>query len=155
MDFEASGLSKESYPIEVGLTNGESSFSALIKPMGHWTHWDKNAERVHTLDQSKLTSDGIKATTVANILNAILEGTTVFCDSIEWDGFWLNVLFSDTAIHRRFEISDIKELLIEDEKLERYLERKAYIEQSPQHISHRALNDANVIHSSLLHAIHH
>ena len=34
LDFEASGLSKQSYPIEVGVTNGSQSFETLIQPFG-------------------------------------------------------------------------------------------------------------------------
>ena len=149
IDFEASGLSKKSYPIEVGLTNGIIEYSALIKPLPHWQYWDWLAQSVHRIPRHKILSAGQAAEDVANELNKRLAGEVVYCDSIEWDGFWLNVLFTDIAMSPKFEILDIKELLISDDKAESYFEEKARLEMSGEFRSHSALDDARVIRQSL------
>ena len=41
LDFEASSLSKDSYPIEVGWAGEDGSTEAhLIRPAPDWTDWD-------------------------------------------------------------------------------------------------------------------
>lgn len=66
IDFEASGLSKKIYPIEVGLTNGETNYQALINPMAHWTHWDFTAQAVHHIPRSRLATEGTNPDEVSN-----------------------------------------------------------------------------------------
>jgi hypothetical protein len=45
LDFEASSLAKDSYPIEVGwvFEGGTGAESWLIRPAPDWTDWDPNA----------------------------------------------------------------------------------------------------------------
>lgn len=60
MDFEASALTLDSYPIEVGVaiaTTPSSSietWSSLIAPAPDWdlaSHWDPDAERIHGISR--------------------------------------------------------------------------------------------------------
>lgn len=118
IDFEASGLSRKSYPIKVGVTNGDTKYSALIKPMPHWDYWDSAAQSVHNISRKELSSIGQPSSVVAVELNNILENNIVYCDCIEWDGFWGNVLFSDNALTMKFEMRDIRELLTEDPQIQ-------------------------------------
>lgn len=58
IDFEASGLSKKSYPIEAGITNGAVHYTALIKPMSHWRYWEAEAEKVHNIAHDEIMKNG-------------------------------------------------------------------------------------------------
>lgn len=145
IDFEASGLSKQSYPIEVGITNGDTEYSSLIKPMEHWLHWDYSAQAIHHLGRPRLVSDGKDALVVAQELLELIGNESVYCDSVQWDGHWMNVLFSDNSLSRLFELLDIKNLLDDSDILDVYLKAKNRIEASGAYTMHNALDDARVI----------
>ena len=150
IDFEASGLSRLSYPIEVGLTNGCTDYQALIKPMRHWNYWSDEAESVHKISRTQIQRKGIEPAQVAQELNHRLSGKVAYCDSVQWDGFWCNILYADNAIHCKFEIRDISELITDsDEKLSTFLAERAKLEQSGQVTLHRALDDAKIIRTAL------
>ena len=154
MDFEASGLSPLSYPIEVGLTNKNIHYQTLIYPMKHWTHWCTKAQDVHSISENQLLQKGKKSIDVARELNTLIDKDTVYCDSVWWDRFWCNVLFSDNGIHQNFEIRDIKEILMTSEPLMvSYINAKTVLEKSGDFRVHRALDDAKIIHASLKEAM--
>ena len=78
IDFEASALSIESYPIEVGIaimanaTADIEIWSTLIKPAPHWNmraQWDPDAERIH-VRCAQATSAGIVFFAVATANSA-------------------------------------------------------------------------------------
>ncbi|WP_445361855.1 hypothetical protein ACJJIL_10075 [Microbulbifer sp. EKSA005] len=150
IDFEASGLSKQSYPIEVGLCSETVEYQALIKPMPHWSYWSDDAESIHNISRSKLESEGIDPTTVAYSLNRILSGQVVYCDALQWDSFWCNALFSDTGIHQAFELRDIQELIGGSENhLRAFINEREKLEDSDKFTVHRALDDAKIIRKAL------
>ncbi len=154
IEFEASGLNPLSYPIEVGLTNGDSNYQSLILPLPHWKHWCKKAQGVHGINRDILLKEGNSSIVVANNLNALLEGKTIYCDSVRWDSFWCNVLFSDNGIHQKFKILDVNELLLASYSLaESYLQIKIQLEKSGEFVRHRALDDAKIIREALMKAI--
>ncbi|WP_460049341.1 hypothetical protein [Sessilibacter sp. MAH2] len=146
IDFEASGLSKCSYPIKVGITNGLINYHSLIKPMPYWQHWSREAEAIHGISRAQLKLNGLESKQVAHTLNDFLSGQTAYCDSIQWDEFWCKILFSDNGIHQRFEIQDIKELIKTPEcRLESYFDFKNKLEKTDDFTIHRALDDAQLI----------
>jgi hypothetical protein len=59
LDFEASSLSKQSYPIEVAwvFEDGESE-EYLIRLAPLWTDWDPAAEAIHHIRRATLLADG-------------------------------------------------------------------------------------------------
>ena len=78
IDFEATALTLESYPIEVGVARAMtpegpvSTWSALISPDPSWNvpaQWDPDAERVHGISRWDLRS-GTGARDVMTALNA-------------------------------------------------------------------------------------
>lgn len=111
IDFEASGLSKKSYPIEVGITDGTEHYSSLIRPLPHWMYWEEQAEKVHNISLDEIIKNGKYSLTVATELNHLLKKSIVYCDNIQWDGFWLNVLFSDNGLSPTFQVLDIQDIL--------------------------------------------
>lgn len=95
LDFEASGLHPESYPIQVGwfdvITGEQDGF--YITPAPTWTYWDCNAQDVHGISRDFLVANGIDATEGAERLNARLAGKSVYSDAAGFDGYWLEELF--------------------------------------------------------------
>ena len=59
LDFEASSLGKNGYPIEVAwvFEDGDSE-SFLISPIGRWTGWDAAAEAIHGISREQLAAEG-------------------------------------------------------------------------------------------------
>lgn len=154
IDFEASGLSKQSYPIEVGLTNGSTEYQSLIKPMQHWLYWSYASGAVHKIKRAELLTDGTEALKVAQRLNELATNQIVYCHSVQWDGFWCNALFSDNGIKCAFEIRDIQELIADsDSTLEAFLNAQTILQSSQKFTAHRALDDALVIWKALTAAL--
>lgn len=101
LDFEASSLSDDSYPIEVGwvFEDGRSE-SFLIKPAAQWVDWDAGAEAMHHLSRTLLENEGIPHDVVAHHLLDTLGEHTVYASAPSWDGKWLSVLFRAAGIPR-------------------------------------------------------
>ena len=107
IDIEASGLSPDSYPIEVGvhnLTDNEKVYASFIKPLESWEHWDYNAEEVHNIPRDIAVSHGKESKEVCKKLNELLAGHTVISDSVAFDGMWLDRLFEDSQIEMKFKL---------------------------------------------------
>lgn len=153
IDFEASGLHRSSYPIQVGVTNGRIEYQSLIRPMGHWQLWDDEAEQVHGLERRMLIENGIDAAKVAQQLNELLAGHLVYCDAIQWDGFWARVLFSDNGLHQRFTLADVTSLFETDTQIEKVLAERTRLESSGQYYLHHAMDDARILWQALAHAL--
>jgi len=149
LDFEASGLSNLSYPVEVGFTNGEEAYSFLIKPMDHWKYWDMKAQDIHGIEREYLNEKGTDALEIVEFLNSTLKGSVVYCDVIKWDGFWLNVLFSDNGVSPAFELIDIQGIFENTADLNNYMVKNEELNNSGSYKKHRALDDAEVIYNSL------
>ena len=63
LDFEASSLSDESYPIEIGWAGEDGSTEQhLIRPAPGWTDWSATAEAVHRIERDQLLAEGSRAT---------------------------------------------------------------------------------------------
>ena len=97
IDFEASSLSPDSYPIEVAWGSCDSDLrSYLIDPSGvdSWVEWDEFAEaEIHRISRSMLFSEGVPTHTVARALSESIGGTVVYSDAPEFDTFWMERLF--------------------------------------------------------------
>jgi len=93
LDFEASSLSKHSYPIEVGwvFETGEGE-SHLIRPEANWTDWDESAAAIHGLSREQLQGEGEAADAVSHRLVEALQGHELHASAPSWDGKWLTML---------------------------------------------------------------
>jgi hypothetical protein len=149
LDIEASGLSCDSYPIEIAISNGTNNFSALIQPDRQWTHWDHGAQHLHQIERTALLSEGQSIDSVCWQLNKLLETSTVYCDCEDWDGFWLHRLFSKSKYRPSFKLDDILGLLHSESLQHDYQNNKQSLQASGQFIAHRALDDAQLIQQSL------
>lgn len=108
LDFEASSLSNNSYPIEVGwcdhaLTRG---WSAIIRPHPDmWGDWSPAAEAIHGLSRERIERDGMPLAEVMAKLNADLAGEEVISDNPGHEAMWLGELARAAGIKPLFQVS--------------------------------------------------
>lgn len=102
LDFEASSLSADSWPIEVGLSwlagREVVSWSSLIRPANEWplSAWSPASEQVHGIPFETLF-DAPTPQTVTSKLRALLAGRSPVSDAPDFDGRWLERLMNATG----------------------------------------------------------
>jgi hypothetical protein len=149
LDMEASGFGPRSYPIEVGfcLPNGHT-FCTLIRPEPEWTHWDPEAERLHHIPRDLVLQRGRPAAEVARLLNAELEGQTVYSDGWANDYSWMGALFDVADMSPHFKLENLRALLLESEADHWHeFKQKVAAERGAQR--HRASADARLLQLTL------
>lgn len=101
LDFEASSLNDDSYPIEVGwiFEDGREE-SHLIRPAPKWTDWDPTAEAVHGVSRVTLEAEGEPHDEVARRMLDTLGGHELYASSPSWDGKWMSVLLRAAGLPR-------------------------------------------------------
>jgi len=112
VDFEASGLGGESWPIEVGYaasTGEEDAF--LLSRHADWSleAWDRRAEQVHGISVADLEG-GLEPQAALERL-APLKGLLVVSDAPAFDNFWLDRLAAAAGALALFVVSDWEEIL--------------------------------------------
>jgi hypothetical protein len=101
LDFEASSLSRESYPIEVGWVREDGATEDhLIRPAPGWTDWDPCAEAIHGLTREALLDRGEPHEEVARRMMEALAPHELFAGAPSWDGKWLSVLLRGAGFPR-------------------------------------------------------
>lgn len=129
LDIEASGLEEGSFPIEIawiGINHDEFD-TFFIKPERHWTHWDEQAGSIHGLSRSLITRTGIACYEAVCRLDGNMANQDVYSDAPEWDGYWLDRLYSVVEKKRTWTLK----------KLNLF-----YTELETESMPHRALADA-------------
>lgn len=93
LDFEASSLSKQSYPVEVGWVDetGEGE-SHLLRPAPAWTEWDDAAAAVHGITRQTLLDQGESVDAVCGRLVELAQTRQLLASAPSWDGHWLSML---------------------------------------------------------------
>jgi len=101
LDFEASSLGKNSYPIEVGwvFASGREE-SHLIRPAPAWTDWSRESEATHHLPRERLLAEGRPHDEVARRMLEVLSGHALFATAPSWDGQWLSKLLRSASLPR-------------------------------------------------------
>jgi hypothetical protein len=101
LDFEASSLGRDSYPIEVGWAGEDGRDEThLIRPAPDWTDWDPRAEAVHGLSRAQLLAQGEPHEAVARRTLEALASHDVFVSAPSWDGKWMSVLLRGAGLPR-------------------------------------------------------
>jgi hypothetical protein len=101
LDFEASSLSDDSYPIEVGwIDEGGVGESHLIRPAPGWSDWDPSAEAIHGVPRETLLAEGEPHDEVARRMLARLAGVEIHATAPSWDGKWLSLLLRAAGLPR-------------------------------------------------------
>ena len=102
LDFEASSLSKISYPIEVAWVFEDGASEAhLIRPAPTWIEWDSRAEHIHGISRAVLEREGTPHDTVAARMIEVLTGHDLLASAPSWDGKWLSALLRAAGRPRR------------------------------------------------------
>jgi hypothetical protein len=101
LDFEASSLSEQSYPIEIGwvFADGRSE-SHLIRPAPRWDDWDAAAEAVHGISRAELLAGGEPHDAVARRMVEALAGHDLYASAPSWDGKWMSALLRAAGLPR-------------------------------------------------------
>ncbi len=145
IDVEASGFGGHSYPIEIGLALQDGSkFCTLIAPAPDWTHWDEQAETVHRVSRDILETYGKPLEDVAQFLNEILAGKTIYTDGWVVDKPWLVTLFHAAGVEMDFTVSPL-EMILSPEQMEVWHETKDKVIEDMELKRHRASYDAIII----------
>lgn len=139
IDLEASGLAKESYPIEIAWKCSETGQfdTFLIDPASvpEWEHWDEFAEEVHCIPPEMLEKDGIRVEDACKRLNDALAGRQVISDAWEYDSFWLQRLFDAAGVRQTFQLVGLDTVLTAEERIQYQLIARSQFRR------HRALRD--------------
>ncbi len=117
LDFEASGLGKDSYPIEVAWSLPSEEIEChLIHPAREWVNeaaWDSAADKLHGISFSSLQRAGRDPAWLCERMNAQLADQTVFCDGLPYDLFWLQRLFEAPDSAPAFTLASLQEYCFE------------------------------------------
>jgi hypothetical protein len=150
LDFEASSLSKASYPIEFGYVREDGKGEAmLIRPAPGWEEWDEAAAAVHRITQEELAAHGVDHVTVCTRVIELAAGNILYASAPSWDGHWLSMLLRAAGYPRHLLrlrdteaafVEAARELAAEDGVAEVIAAARAKVEAEPP--SHRALEDA-------------
>lgn len=145
IDVEASCLSYNSYPIEIGIVlgNGER-YCSLIYPNDDWTDWTEEAEAVHHITRQMLCKHGKPIHQVALELNEFLEGLTVYSDCWVVDNPWVKKLFYTAKIEQRFQVCAL-EIILKEPQMEIWHDTKDRLLKGNEKLRHRATFDATLI----------
>lgn len=152
IDFEASGLGPNSWPIEVGWSFDDGvTDSVLISPAPHWpmTAWDPKAERLHGITPRMLADLGLDAAATCERLEAALDRRIVYSDAPDWDSFWMLRLYQAAGRRCAITLNDFARSmppLAQDEKA-RLLQQADRL--APRR--HRAAEDA--LHLRMIHRL--
>tara|TARA_Y100000588_G_scaffold311763_1_gene338039 strand:+ start:11903 stop:12436 length:534 start_codon:yes stop_codon:yes gene_type:complete len=151
LDIEASGFGSGSYPIEVGVAMPDGALHVwLVKPLDDWVHWQPSAEQVHGIPREELLREGITPRQVADELNELLAGKTVYSDGWGVDRTWLALLFHEAHVLQGFKLDSIYGLLSESE-WEHWSEQRDEVLRLTGMVPHRAGTDALVIQKTFIH----
>jgi len=101
LDFEASSLSKQSFPVEVGwIFEDGRTRSCLIRPAPDWTDWSTGAEAIHGISREQLEREGVPVEIVARTMLETLSTHELYATAPSWDGKWLSVLLRAGGLPR-------------------------------------------------------
>jgi hypothetical protein len=145
IDIEASGFGGTSYPIEIGVAlGGGKKYCTLISPKSYWTHWDENAEKLHNISRDDLVTHGKPVEEVADTLNKLLRGMTLYSDCWVVDKPWLTTLFYAACRPMHFDVSPL-ELILTEGQMERWHKTRDDVTLQMKLVRHRASHDALII----------
>lgn len=102
IDFEASGLATNCYPIEIALADVETKKVStwLIQPTPEWLRhglWTIEAEEIHGLSLDYLCANGIPAAEITKQITYACDSCQVLSDNPFYDNKWLNDLYTSTG----------------------------------------------------------
>jgi hypothetical protein len=147
LDFEASSLDDESWPVEVGYAASDGAEDGfLVARHRDWSmeHWDRNSANLHGISLADLDESGISAAAAVDRLAAKLSNTIVVSDAPAFENHWLRRMSTAAGKPTPFVVQDWEEYLPAGQTHE---ERAALfsVEREKEGVRHRALPDARVM----------
>lgn len=116
IDVEASAFGRGSYPIEIGVAMPKhDTHCYLIRPENDWERWDEESASVHNLSRETLIAHGSSVREVAENLNTLLHGQTVYSDAWGFDSSWVALLFHRAGLRQAFRLQALSTLMEEDD----------------------------------------
>ena len=137
IDFEASGIAPDSYPVEVAVVYPGGEYQALIKPADYWDHWSYDAQDMHQITLEQLVNKGTPAIQVAERMNHLFAGK-ILCSDNPTDCYWMDVLYEAACIEATFEVKPIEVSVGREASGE-------ILRKLPFRKGHRALLDAHAL----------
>jgi len=115
LDFEASSLSGQSFPVEIGwVAEDGGGETHLIRPAPGWADWSPEAERIHGLSRDLLAREGrpveVVARRVLDVLGA--QGVVVASDAARWEQMWLNRLMQAAGLAHAIGVVELERDII-------------------------------------------
>lgn len=117
LDFEASGIMKGGYPIEIAwIRDSGIAISSLIKPSDNWLLdkklWSERSQNVHGINKATLINEGLDIKSVIDlIVNDIKEHETIYSDNPSFEQEWLDRLFNEAGIPHNYIVRDFNVML--------------------------------------------
>lgn len=117
LDFEASGIMKGSFPIEIAwIRDSGTAISTLIQPSDNWLSnenlWSERSQNVHGIEKATLISEGLDIKSVIDlIVNDIKEYETIYSDNPSFEQEWLDRLFDEARISHNYIVRDFNVML--------------------------------------------
>ncbi|WP_415906923.1 hypothetical protein ACMXYX_17800 (plasmid) [Neptuniibacter sp. QD72_48] len=150
IDFEASSLSTESYPISVGLHevfSGDEGY-CIISPASvlEWTEWSYEAQKIHKLAKPYIEEDGVSPKDAIKVI-AEACGDPYKCILIadsERDEFWLKRLYDAAGERCPYVIKNVGRLA------NGYNRTLLALALSSKENTHHALEDARILAEAVL-----
>ena len=146
LDCEASSLSTNSYPIEVGWNNSDGTIESYLiniyrYPEGY-DDWSREAQLLHGLSKQYLSEKGKEPQFVVDQMEQRLNGKVLLTDAPDWDAFWIRRLYEYVNKECSFEFGNAIELF---NKIEPYnYIYKSQARKLSGH-AHRAENDVKYL----------
>lgn len=100
LDFEATGLGPDSYPIEIALVKADAQYTDLILPKPDWEGY--GAEHIHCIPEYLIHAHGVDVECIKQRIDEFVDGP-IWVDSITMDPFWFKKLYGPNS----FEFRDI------------------------------------------------
>ncbi|MEJ0023590.1 MAG: hypothetical protein WDN76_09305 [Alphaproteobacteria bacterium] len=147
LDFEASSLSPESWPVEVGYAGACGAEDAfLLSRHREWSmeYWDRNSANLHGISLADLDEFGVPAEAAIDRLAKKLGNAIVVSDAPDFENHWLRRISTAAGKPTPFVVQDWEEYLPAGQS---EAERKALTEQARKQegVRHRAGPDARVM----------
>lgn len=148
IDIEASSLSPDSWPIEVGIAWLEDmkviTHSSLIRPKPEWPEsaWHADSAKIHNIPRSAL-ANAPQADDVVVWLEDLVDGRPLVSDAPPFDERWLKQITGDQEWCKVYPLEQALWWAFSEEgKINPGKLRRAYKHRASHKTVHRAADDA-------------